>query len=260
MDKETFSFRLDCASDAVTPKALSQSVTIFTKMLAEANASDWRISRMELHSVDLAAQPIVSDAAAEESFAVLEVIARLATDNAVSRERASRFATILSTMNDLSKDTGANIVVTSRGEEGAFTPLRLADVNRLLVRSARRSFGHVRGRVDKIILQSTHRALGLVDCVTQSRIDVKFGSDLDADVKQIRIGMDVDVRGFIRSSEGKLLSMEAEEVMIVHEGHHSPVTADDLEGTIDLGFTGGLGSLEFVSALRDGNVLTGGEE
>ena len=97
VDKETFSFRLDCASDAVTPKALSQSVTIFTKMLAEANASDWRISRMELHSVDLAAQPIVSDAAAEESFAVLEVIARLATDNAVSRERASRFATILGT-------------------------------------------------------------------------------------------------------------------------------------------------------------------
>ncbi|MBW3079022.1 MULTISPECIES: hypothetical protein [Bifidobacterium] len=254
MDDEDFSFKLDCAPDAVTPKALGQAVSVFNKMLAVANASDWRISRMELHSIDLAAEPVVVDEATERSFATLGVIARLAASDTVSREKISRFSGVLSSLNDLAKETGADVTIASRGVAGTFTPATLTDLNRLLIRGARRSFGHVRGNVDKIILQTTHRTLGLIDRVTQSRIDVRFGPELDSIVKQIQMGMEVDARGFVRANDGELLSMDAEELIIVRGEHHPLVTAEDLEGTIGLDCTGGLGSVDFVSALRDNAI------
>ncbi|WP_033494388.1 hypothetical protein [Bifidobacterium biavatii] len=117
-----------------------------------------------------------------------------------------------------------------------------------------RSFGHVRGNVDKIILQTTHRTLGLIDRVTQSRIDVRFGPELDSIVKQIQMGMEVDTRGFIRANDSELPSMDAEELMIIREGHRPLVTAEDLEGTIGLDSTGGFGSVDFASALRDNDA------
>lgn len=254
MGDEGFSFKLDCAPDTVTPKCLEQAASVFNKVLAAANASDWRISHMELHSIDFAAKPVVMDAAAERSFAALDEFARLAANDAVNREEVSRFSGPLLSLSDLAKETGADAMVASRGAEGKFTPAKLTDINRLLVRSARRSFGHVRGNVDKIILQTTHRTLGLIDRATQSRVDVRFGPDLDTIVRQIQMGMEVDVRGFLRTSEGTPLSMDAEELVIVRKEHRPPVTAEDLEGTIGLDFTGGLGSTDFVSALRDVNA------
>ncbi|KAB7790342.1 hypothetical protein [Bifidobacterium leontopitheci] len=262
MSDEGFSFKLDCAPDVVTPKALGQAVSAFNKMLAVANASDWRISRMELHSIDLAAEPAVVDEAAERSFATLGVIVRLAANDTVSREEISRFSGVLSPLNDLVKETKADVTVASRGVEGTFTPATLTSLTRLLIRGARRSFGHVRGNVDKIILQSKHRTLGLIDRVTQSRIDVRFGPELDSIVKQIQMGMEIDVRGFIRANDGELLSMDAEELIIISTEHHPLVTAEDLEGTIGLDCTAGLGSVDFVSALRDnaiGNTADGGK-
>lgn len=254
MGGDDFRFRLDCAQDAVTVRTLGQAVSIFNRMLVAADASDWRISDMELHSIVFAAKPVMLDERAERSFAALNVMTRLSMRDDVSRDAVSRFSGVLTSMNDLSKETGADIIISSRDVEGIFTPASLTGLNRLLVRSARRSFGHVRGKVDKIILQPTHRTVGLVDRVTQNRVDVKFGVGLDSVVQRIQMGMEVDIRGFARISDGELLSMEAEEITIMPTECHATVTAENLEGTIGLDFTGGLGSVDFVSALRDDDV------
>lgn len=252
MSTNDFRLKLDCAQDAVTPRALVQSVTVFAKMLAEAEASDWRISDMELHSVELAATPTTMNEAAERSFATLDAIVRLSVRDGVSRDEVPRFSSILSSLNDLSQETGADVIVSSRNVKGTFTPEGLSDdIKKLLIRGARRSFGHVRGKVDKVILQPRHRAIGLIDRVTQSRVDVKFSSELDNMIPRIHVGMEIDVRGFIRTNNSALLSMDAEALDIIETGHHSPVTAEDLKGILDSGFTGGLSSVDFASALRD---------
>lgn len=257
MSSDDFRFELDCARERVTPRTLNQAVSVFSKVLSAADASDWRVSSVELHSIALVARPTVVDENAERAFGALNDFANMATrvtENDANREEISRFGGIWSPMSDLIKETGADITVVSRDVEGVFTPVLMANVSRLLVRSARRSFGHVRGRVDKIILQPTHRTLGLVDCVTQNRVDAKFGTELDPVVQQIQMGMEVDIRGFARVSDGVLLSMEAEEIEITPARHHALVTAENLEGTIGMDFTGGLGSVDFVSALRDSDV------
>lgn len=59
MGDRDFRFKLDCAPQDVTPKALSQAVSAFARILSAADASDWRISRMELHSIDLAANVLL---------------------------------------------------------------------------------------------------------------------------------------------------------------------------------------------------------
>lgn len=192
MGDRDFRFKLDCAPQDVTPKALSQAVSAFARILSAADASDWRISRMELHSIDLAAKPVVVDERTERSFATLDTITRLATRDDVSRDEAFRFSGVFSTLSDLAKETNANITVSSHEAEGTFTPGVLTGINRLLIRGSRRSFGHVRGMVDKVILQRTHRTLGLVDHVTRSRVDVRFGPELDPIVKRIQVGMEVD--------------------------------------------------------------------
>lgn len=115
--------------------------------------------------------------------------------------------------------------------------------------------------VDKVILQRTHRTLGLVDHVTRSRVDVRFGPELDPIVKRIQVGMEVDARGFVRADDGELVSVDAEDLEIIADGHRAPATAEDLEGIISLDFTGALGSVDFVSTLRethDHGTTTGG--
>ena len=165
-------------------------------------------------------------------------------------------------MSDLAKETNANITVSSHEAEGTFTPGVLTGINRLLIRGSRRSFGHVRGMVDKVILQRTHRTLGLVDHVTRSRVDVRFGPELDPIVKRIQVGMEVDARGFVRADDGELVSVDAEDLEIIADGHRAPATAEDLEGIISLDFTGALGSVDFVSTLREthdhGTTMGGG--
>ena len=262
MDDRDFRFKLDCAPQDVTPKALSKAVSTFARMLSAADAPDWRISHMELHSIDLAAKPVVVDERTERSFATLDTITRLATRNDVSRDEAFRFSGVLSALSDLAKETNANITVSSNEAEGTFTPGILTGINRLLLRGSRRSFGHVCGTVDKVILQATHRTLGLVDHVTQSRVDVKFGPELDPIVKRIQVGMEVDARGFVRAANGEPVSVDADDLKIIAGDHRPPVTAEDLEGIISLDFTGGLGSIDFASALRethDHATTTGGE-
>lgn len=261
MGDRDFRFKLDCAPQDVTPKALSQAVSAFARILSAADASDWRISRMELHSIDLAAKPVVVDERTERSFATLDTITLLATRDDVSRDEAFRFSGVFSALSDLAKETNVNITVSSHEAEGTFTPGVLTGINRLLIRGSRRSFGHVRGMVDKVILQRTHRTLGLVDHVTRSRADVRFGPELDPIVKRIQVGMEVDARGFVRADDGELVSMDAEDLEIIADGHRAPATAEDLEGIISLDFTGALGSVDFVSTLRethDHGTTTGG--
>lgn len=43
MGDRDFRFKLDCAPQDVTPKALSQAVSAFARILSAADASDWRI-------------------------------------------------------------------------------------------------------------------------------------------------------------------------------------------------------------------------
>ena len=247
MGDRDFRFKLDCAPRDVTPKALSQAVSAFARILSAADASDWLISRMELHSIDLAAKPVVVDERTERSFATLD--------------EAFRFSGVFSALSDLAKETNANITVSSHEAEGTFTPGVLTGINRLLIRGSRRSFGHVRGMVDKVILQRTHRTLGLVDHVTRSRVDVRFGPELDPIVKRIPVGLEVDARGLVRADDGELVSVDAEDLEIIADGHRAPATAEDLEGIISLDFTGALGSVDFVSTLRethDHGTTTGG--
>lgn len=126
----------------------------------------------------------------------------------------------------------------------------LSRVDCLLDFNTVRSFGHVRGVVDKVILQRTHRTLGLVDQVTESRVNVRFGPLLDRRVVELHVGTLVDVAGFIRSRRGRLLHVEALEVSSAEQGDGRRAYAGDLEDLLDPGFMGGAGPVESVRRVR----------
>ena len=178
-----FGFRLDCAQDEVTPKALKRSVETFLKMLEEADAQDWRISNLGLHSVDLAAQPLVDDEEADASLAALEKMVALATRENVRPSDVEGVEKSIVCIRDLIKDFGYPVTLVIDKRKSTFTAETMNRISPLLTPRERVSFGHVRGIVDKLILQKNHRSIGLVDEVTSQRMEVRFPSELDAEVQ-----------------------------------------------------------------------------
>lgn len=245
-----FGFRLDCAQDEVTPKALKQSVETFLKMLEEADAQDWRISNLGLHSVDLAAKPLENDEKAEASFAVLGKMVALASRKDVQPSDVVGVEKSVICIRDLIKDYDCPVTLIIGKKKSTFTPETMNRISPLLVPRERVSFGHVRGVVDKLILQKNHRSIGLVDEITSQRMEVRFSSELDAEVQGLTVGVTIDAVGLIRRAGAKG-RVDAEKIRVIEKVHLKPVGAKDLEGILDLDFTGGLGSVEFVSALRD---------
>ncbi|WP_303168596.1 hypothetical protein [Bifidobacterium dentium] len=243
-----FGFRLDCAQDDVTPKALRRSVETFLRMLEEADAQDWRISNLGLHSVDLAARPVVDDEESKKSFAALEKVCALATRENIRRSDVEGVEKSIICIWDLIKDLGFPITLVIANRESTFTRETMDRLSPLLDRRDRISFGHVRGVVDKLILQKSHRSIGLVDEVTSQRMEVRFSKNLDTDVQGLSIGMTIDATGLVQRARGRI---DAERIRVIANARTEPAGVEELEGILDLDFTGGMGSVEFVSALRD---------
>lgn len=246
-----FVFRVDCAHDAVTPKALKRSVETFMKMLESADAQDWRISELGLHSIDLAACPVVNDERAMESVSRLERISALAAKESPAPSDVEGVADVVVCIRDLIRDCNCPITLVVADTANTFTSETMDKLSPLLDQSGRTSFGHVRGIVDKVILQERHRSLGLVDAVTTQRVDVRFAKNLDAVVRGINVGATVDAMGWVQRARR---IVTAEDIRIVTEEHGEPVMVSDLEGILNPDFTGGMGSVDFVSSLRDSRL------
>ncbi|MCO6558537.1 MAG: hypothetical protein J6575_03760 [Bifidobacterium sp.] len=260
MESSRFSFSLECAPELVSVKAFSDAAKVFEQMLDAAQASDWRMADARLASIDFAASPVVEDDNSRESAEVLDRITSLASTDLHSSEDVEDFQGIIDRMTHIVSRTGSTLKLGIGEHEGSFSPEVVSglqdEVRAITIKAARRSFGHVNGVVDKIILQPTHRSLGLVDRVTDQRIEVRFGHELDADVKALTPGTEVDVRGFVRSPEGlgKPSEIDAEDIAPVENRHHPLVTAKDLEGILAMDLPAGVDSVSIIRDLRDGAI------
>jgi hypothetical protein len=256
MSKGTFEFVLDCPVELVTPKTLSNAAGVFSNMAAKAKASDWKMINVAIHSIELISEPTIRDEAADKAFDELTRMAKLPALEDLDRSDVEEYGQIISGMTELVNQTGARINLNVDGQGAVFGAEDLNRMNGLLKKASRITFGRVVGTVDKVILQTNHRTLGLVDSLTEGRVDVKFGKSLDKKVQEITVGMRVKVEGFIRASEGRLLAVDAEDLAIVVDEHRPLVTAEDLEGIIDHELPDGMSSIDFVRQLRD----AGGED
>lgn len=248
MTMAEFGFKLNCAEDAVTPKALKRSVETFLKMLEEVGAQDWRISNLGLHSVDIAATPIVNDEDAKKSFAILSRVAALAKKNDLHSSDMQGIEKPVVCIVTLFKELVFPITLVINGAESTFTSESINQLSKLLEKREMVSFGHVCGIVDKLILQERHRSIGLIDEATSQRIDVRFTKELDHDVQGLTVGMTIDAVGLIQRSRDRI---NAERIRVIAQADSRTARIDELEGILDLNFTGGMSSVDFVSALRD---------
>lgn len=292
-----FGFELECGDAPVSPRSLGMAVDTFQKLLAAAEASDWKVRFLSGPGIRLEARP---DPEAEGGAIVraeraLDLIVGVVSARLEDIEAAVAMPEVLSSLRNLIRETGAVVVLDTavsagmlQGQEAsgpsdasdaaqqdsdaaaddssrlalpdAVGPVRfrrsyctaetLSRVDCLLDFNTVRSFGHVRGVVDKVILQRTHRTLGLVDQVTESRVNVRFGPLLDRRVVELHVGTLVDVAGFIRSRRGRLLHVEALEVSSAEQGDGRRAYAGDLEDLLDPGFMGGAGPVESVRRVR----------
>lgn len=253
-----FVFKLDCDPDAVTPIMLKQTVETFVAMLDDANASQWNISGLGLHSIQLAASPKVEDADTVESIKKLSDIASLAQEDTMIINGINEQSKSVTHLFDLVQMFGIPVIIAVGSKTNTFTLQTVARIEQTMQKQAKRNiitFGKVQGAVDKIILHDSHRSIGLKDEVTSKRIDIKFTKEFDTQVKQINVGTTIRVTGML--SNGRT-SMQAETIHVINRDSKQPKsTIADLEGILDLDFTGGLSSVEFVSALRD-NATVGG--
>lgn len=254
-----FGFKLNCAEDAVTPKALKRSVETFLKMLEEVGAQDWRISNLGLHSVDIAATPLVNDEEAKKSFAILSRVSALANKKDLCSSDMQGIEKPVVCILALFKEFGFPITLVVEGTEGTFTSESMNQLSELLEKREIVSFGHVCGVVDKLILQERRREIGLIDKNTSKRINVRFTKELDHEVQGLTVGMTIDAAGLILRSKERI---DAERIRVINETDSQTTRVSELEGILDLNFTEGMSSVDFVSTLRDcsndENVCIGG--
>lgn len=245
---EAFDLRVNCPPDFVTIEQVDEAVKTFKKLLGCAKASNWRISNLGIHSISMAATPTIDDEKTAESSEILHDLATLPSHEDDIR-KLEIYANELASIDNLMQHTGADISISMGSTGGLFTPSFMTRVNGVLAHGVRNTFGHARGTVDKVILQRNKRILGMVDDVRGERFDISFGKDMDTVVQKIQVGMTIDARGLIQR-DNKPAKMRAEDINVIQEEHHIPVTAADLMGIAPFDFTGGLGSVGYVSALR----------
>ena len=245
-----FSFKVACPPDRITAKAFSLATETFTRILSKANADSWLITEARIASVDLTARPSVADAAASESVHVMERIATLSSPAGPDQGTVGEFKQIIDNFSVLTNETGADLVMVVNDRESVFTSDILDGCQRLLKKASRRSFGHVTGKVDRLILQQSHRSMGLVDKNSGLRIKVSFTSKLDSSVSKLNLGAEIDVKGFIRRNSDGSLSMEAEDIIRIVDRHRPLVTADDLEGVLRIQLSDNMDSAAIVASMR----------
>lgn len=255
MASEMFSFDIDCQPSAVSIKVFNEAVDAFTQMLAAADASNWQVSEARIASVHLTARPVVIDADAKKSVQALKRFSGLAGVGEHDKRSLRGFQAPLKKVSEVVQATGGTVTLSAGGESGTFTPEIVTSLNdeveAMLARARRRSFGHIEGVVDKIVLQQNHRSLGVVDEITKKRVQVAFDSRLDEQVRKITPKSVVDIKGFILSPEGFPMSIKAEDIRLVPDRHRALVTAKDLEGIFSIQLPEGEDSVSLVRCMRD---------
>lgn len=258
-ESSLFSFDLECARDQVSAKTFSDVTRTFELMLKEAKASDWQMTEIHIASLHFKAKPKVEDDDTRSSIAVLGRIMGLAAPHHAS-EDVRDFQGVIDLVTHIVMENDATLTLSAGGREGVFGPdvvSGLQEEARLItVKAGRRSFGHVTGVVDKIILQPTHRSLGLIENITGRRIEVNFKPLLDDAVGRLTPKTEVDVKGYIHSPGGlgKPSAIDAEAIDPVERRHRPMVTAEDLEGILAMNLPEGVDSVSIIRDLRDGTT------
>lgn len=255
MTPKMFSFDIDCVTSAISVDVFNEAVGAFSKMLVAAGASDWQVSEVRIASVHLTAMPRTDDENVQDSFDALNDFLGLAHVDKHDEKSLLRFQPAIKKISQIVKATGASVAVGVSDEKEEFTQDMIMNLNdeadRILVEAQRESFGHIEGRVDKIILQPKHRTLGIIDNSTEKRVEVAFESSLDKQVEKVTPGSIIDVKGFIRSPEGFPKFIRADDIQLMRNEHHNRVTAKNLEGLFSIQLPKEVNSVRIIRNNRD---------
>lgn len=249
VDAISFGMRFNCRPEDVTPQRLGKVTDLFSDLMKAARAQEWRVKGLSIHSVDIVAEPVILDEDAIQAQAFLKSTFTLTPESvrAASHEQIR----VVERMKKLSQETqGDGFTVEAAGESIEVDSSFFEKWDELLRDVTRRSFGHVRGVVTKLILQKGKRFIGLSDSLTGRHADVRFPAELDGQVRLLTLGSRIDVRG-VKQARGGSITLSAEGIDVVPEPGHELAGADELEGIVSLEYTGGLSSTEFVSRQRD---------
>jgi hypothetical protein len=260
MERNGFLFKVDCPTEKVTAEMFGLASDAFVQILAKANAKNWRISEVRLASVNLVASPLVLDSKAEESFEMLDRLMAIPAKALLSKPEIEEFSSIINKMSALANASGSDVIMSVGLKESRFTSAVLNQAELTLRKAAKRTFGHVVGRIDKLILQPQrgNRSIGLINQSTGQRVNIAFGAELDSTVTTLNPGRVVEAAGFLRVNDDKSLHLDAESIECIEEHPRVPVTADDLEGLLGTPLPHDITSVDIIRNLRaeQGNPRT----
>lgn len=247
---DLINFKLGCPADAVTIDGLSDTLKTFKKLLVAAKAADWRIRDVGIHSVAVAAEPVVADEETDKSLRTVRDVVGAVESRDVARmlDYREEVESIIA----LSAKYSSPVEFGAGGDHTTMTVEDAKKISEMLKRSGRPSYGRVRGIVYRLMIEPGHRSIGLYDDVTGEKVGVAFAEELDDAVKQLRIGAHVSIKGFKRTHEGKIIGkVRAEEIRQLPPRRHAMVSAADLSDIAGFDFTFGLGSVAYVDGLRE---------
>lgn len=250
MDVPHFSFEVNCPPEKVTARAFNLAAEAFSQLLSQAEADDWIVTEARIASVHMTAEPLVYDSLANRSLQVMRSFAGMASSAEPNQVALITFKRVIENSNALVHETQSDLILNIDGQISILGQQLLENLERLLKKAARRSFGRIQGKIDKLILQRNHRSIGLVDKSSGRRVKVTFPSDLDGVVSTLNPGRLIEVTGFIRLDADDCLSMDAEGIQTIQKKHRAPVTADDLVNTIKIQLPSGVNSVSIIDSLR----------
>lgn len=221
---DLINFKLGCPADAVTIDGLSDTLKTFKKLLVAAKAADWRIRDVGIHSVAVAAEPVVADEETDKSLRTVRDVVGAVESRDVARmlDYREEVESIIA----LSAKYSSPVEFGAGGDHTTMTVEDAKKISEMLKRSGRPSYGRVRGIVYRLMIEPGHRSIGLYDDVTGEKVGVAFAEELDDAVKQLRIGAHVSIKGFKRTHEGKIIGkVRAEEIRQLPPRRHAMVSA-----------------------------------
>ena len=246
-------FKVVCPADGVAAAECGCAAVTFTEILSKAAARNWNVTKAEIASVSLVAAPLVDDEEAGKSFHGINRLMRIASSPSIDRSDAEEFHPVFEKMSRVVNDTGGDLILSTGDSEGRFTADLLNEAENILRKASHRSFGHVTGTIDKLILQPGHgnRSIGLVDNLTGMRTNIVFPETLDGIVTTLTPGTIIDAKGFISRNTDKDVRLVAEDIVKVVRKHHPLVTAQDLEGVFNARIPKDMDSVALVRRLRE---------
>lgn len=247
---DSIRFKLDCPADAVTIDGLSDALKTFKKILSSAMATGWRISDVGIHSVAIAAAPVVEDEKTDESLKIVRNVVSAVESRDV--DLILNYREEVESVIELSAKYAAPVEFGTGDAHVTMTVEDARKISEMLKRSGRLSYGRVKGTVYRLMIEPGRRSIGLFDDATGKKVGVVFTEELDDAVKQLRIGMHVSIRGSKRTHEGEIIGkVRAEEIRQTPPRQHVMVKAADLAEIADFDLTFGLGSVAYVNELRE---------